>query len=212
MPRAVCSSDQGYKLDFMRHGETELSHTLRGSTDDALTEKGWQQMEKALLQAIQSGIQWDVIFSSPLQRCSVFALQAAQQLGLELQYLPQLQEMHFGDWEAQTTQHLYETVPEQLEKFWLQPTMFSPPNAETLVQFEQRVEQALQKINAYMQIKKCSRALVISHGGVIKLLKCKAMSKPLNDLLKMSAELGQLNHFYSSANDFIFIDTQEQCR
>ena len=120
--------------------------------------------------------------------------------------------MHFGDWEAQTTQHLYETVPEQLEKFWLQPTMFSPPNAETLVQFEQRVEQALQKINAYMQIKKCSRALVISHGGVIKLLKCKAMSKPLNDLLKMSAELGQLNHFYSSANDFIFIDTQEQCR
>ena len=36
------------QLDLLRHGETELSHTLRGSIDDALTQKGWQQMQRTI--------------------------------------------------------------------------------------------------------------------------------------------------------------------
>lgn len=34
------------QIDLLRHGKTELSHTLRGSTDDALTPEGWQQMQR----------------------------------------------------------------------------------------------------------------------------------------------------------------------
>ena len=193
------------KLDFMRHGETELSHTLRGSTDDALTSNGQAQMQRTLEQAIQSNVHWDVIFTSPLKRCHVFAKHAAEQLKLDIHCLSELQEMHFGDWEAKTTQYLYDTVPEQLEKFWLYPTEFSPPNAETLVQLETRIEEALGQIRCVMQQNSYSRALVVSHGGVIKLLKCKALKKPLNDLLKMSAELGQLNHFsYIHANELVY--------
>ena len=40
-------------LDFLRHGETSLSHTLRGKTDDALTAKGWMQMQSTIAQAEQ---------------------------------------------------------------------------------------------------------------------------------------------------------------
>ena len=36
------------KIDLLRHGETTLSHTLRGSTDDDLTELGWQQMQQTI--------------------------------------------------------------------------------------------------------------------------------------------------------------------
>ncbi len=39
-------------LDLLRHGETELGHTLRGSTDDALTLEGWQDMQRTLDTAI----------------------------------------------------------------------------------------------------------------------------------------------------------------
>jgi len=35
----------------------------------------------------------------------------------------------------------------------------------------------------------------VTHGGVIKLLKCIALKQSLDDILKMSAELGQLNRF-----------------
>ena len=197
-------------LDVMRHGETELSHTLRGSTDDALTQTGWQQMQQTLQHAIDVGQSWDVIFSSPLQRCQQFAQSIATQLKLDLHCLPQLQEMHFGDWEGQSTQFLYETVPDQLEKFWLQPTEFSPPNAETLPQFDIRVSQAVAQMMAYMQENGLKKALVISHGGVIKLLKCKAQNLHLNDLLKMVADLGQLNHFCgTSAINLTLVHTKE---
>jgi alpha-ribazole phosphatase len=37
------------RLDLLRHGETELGGGLRGSLDDALTEKGWQQMRDAVI-------------------------------------------------------------------------------------------------------------------------------------------------------------------
>ena len=35
-------------LDLLRHGETELGGGLRGSLDDALTDKGWAQMRAAV--------------------------------------------------------------------------------------------------------------------------------------------------------------------
>ncbi|WP_252362286.1 histidine phosphatase family protein [Acinetobacter cumulans] len=197
-------------LDVMRHGETELSHTLRGSTDDALTENGWQQMQQTLRNAVETGQSWDVIFSSPLQRCQRFAQSVAKQLNLDVHCLPDLQEMHFGDWEGQSTQYLYETVPDQLEKFWLQPTEFSPPNAETLAQFDARVTQAIVQMMAYMQENKLKKALVISHGGVIKLFKCKALKLPMNDLLKMTADLAQLNHFCGTrAIDLMYLHIEE---
>ena len=43
-----------------------------------------------------------------------------------------------------------------------------------------------------MQKQNLQHALVITHGGVIKLLACLARQQPLDDLLKMPAELGKL--------------------
>lgn len=187
-----------YRIDLLRHGETSLSHTLRGSTDDALTESGWQQMHQTVEQALQQDpntLVWDAIISSPLQRCRVFADELALKLKLEVVLDANLQEMHFGDWEALTTQSIYATQPELLAQFWEKPSQFSPPNAETLQQFDVRINQAIQQIQIYMQHKQFERVLVVTHGGVIKLLKCLAMNQPLDNILKMSAELGQLNRF-----------------
>ncbi|MHC3124304.1 histidine phosphatase family protein, partial [Acinetobacter sp. GN11] len=43
--------------------------------------------------------------------------------------------------------------------------------------------------------------LVVTHGGVIKLLACLAQRKPLDDLLKMPAELGKLYSLEFSEKD-----------
>lgn len=194
-----------FRLDILRHGETELSHTLRGSTDDALTQKGWQQMQQTIddvLNVIHThGLaSWDVIITSDLQRCRLFALDLSQQLKCPMFENAKFQEMHFGDWEGQTTAHLYQTQPAALEKLWMQPTAFTPPHAESMMVFDQRVMSGLKQSIENMQLKQISRALLITHGGVIKLLKCKALQQPLNDILKMSAELGQLNRFQIQQN------------
>lgn len=198
-----------YRIDLLRHGTTELSHTLRGSTDDALTAEGWQQMALTLDQSLAAQMRWDAVFSSPLQRCHAFAAQAAAQLELPLIPAPWMQEMRFGDWEAVSAQQIYETEPEALQKFWLQPTQFTPPNAESLQAFEQRILSGLEQLLQHMRQRGYKRALLVTHGGVIKLLKCKALRQPLDDVLKMTAELGQLNSFELADADSIRILEQE---
>ncbi|MGQ9373627.1 histidine phosphatase family protein [Acinetobacter tandoii] len=187
------------KIDLLRHGESELSHMLRGSLDDALTAKGWQQMLSSIGQSQSLPQQWDVVFSSPLQRCSMFAEHLVKERDIPLILDKNLQEMHFGDWEGQSIQLLYEQFPETLADFWQKPTQTTLPNAETMHQFHLRVSTAMANIQQQMQLNGWQSALVVTHGGVIKLLKCMVLQQPLDDVLKMSAELGQLNSFHWDA-------------
>jgi len=196
-------------LDFLRHGETSLSHTLRGKTDDALTEKGWMQMQSTIAQAEQVSQAWDVIYSSPLQRCRLFAEQWAEQKQLPLYIEPNLQEMDFGEWEAQPTDRLYQLYPDELAQFWQKPLSFTPPQAESLLAFKSRVLESVETLNQQMYAQGWTRALIISHGGVIKLLKCQALKQNANDLLKMSAELGQLNRFVFDQGQLQFIQSED---
>ena len=196
-------------LDFLRHGETSLSHTLRGKTDDALTAKGWAQMQSTIAQAEPVSQAWDVIYSSPLQRCRLFAEQWAEQKQLPLYIEPNLQEMDFGEWEAQPTERLYPQFPNELAQFWQTPLSFTPPQAESLLAFKSRVLESVETLTQQMHKQGWQRVLIISHGGVIKLLKCQALKQHDNDLLKMSAELGQLNRFVFDQGQLQFIQSED---
>ncbi|MCH7351318.1 histidine phosphatase family protein [Acinetobacter sp. NIPH 1958] len=179
-------------LDLLRHGKTTLSHTLRGHLDDALTEQGWLQMQSTVQQHLDSQLKWDVIVSSPLQRCQAFACKLAKQLELPLLLNAEIKEMYFGDWEGVSTQTIYDTQPELLANFWQFPTQFQAPNGESLQEFQQRILFGIELIYMKMQQQNWNNALVVTHGGVIKLLTCLARQQKLDDLLTMPAELGKL--------------------
>ncbi|MFV5191069.1 histidine phosphatase family protein [Acinetobacter courvalinii] len=179
-------------LDLLRHGETTLSHTLRGHLDDALTEHGWLQMQSTIQQYLDAQVHWDVIISSPLQRCQNFAAVLAEQLELPLIFNAEIKEMYFGDWEGRSTQIIYENEPELLANFWQFPTQYHAPNGESLNQFQQRVLHGFNEIYVQMQQHNWNKALIVTHGGVIKLLTCLARQQKLDDLLTMPAELGKL--------------------
>ena len=175
---------------MLRHGESQYSHTLRGHLDDELTAKGWQQMQSTIEQVTNQT--WDVIVSSSLKRCACFAEQLSKTTQLPLLVNHDLKEMYFGEWEGVSTQQIYETSPELLANFWQKPSQYCPPCAETLNQFQTRVLKGFQNLLEQMQKQNLQHALVITHGGVIKLLACLARQQPLDDLLKMPAELGKL--------------------
>ncbi|MCH7311925.1 histidine phosphatase family protein [Acinetobacter sp. ANC 4805] len=183
------------QIDLLRHGETTLSHTLRGHLDDDLTEQGWLQMQSTIQQYMTTPVDWDVIISSPLRRCRCLAEHLANQLGLSMLVNEHIKEMYFGDWEGISTQVIYEAEPEQLANFWQFPTQYHAPNGESLIQFQQRVMCGFDEIYEQMQRQDWNKALVVTHGGVIKLLTCLAQQQNLDDLLKMPAELGELYSF-----------------
>ena len=180
------------QIDLLRHGETTLSHTLRGHLDDDLTEQGWLQMQSTIQQYITTPVDWDVIISSPLRRCRRFAEHLADQLGLPMRVNEHIKEMYFGDWEGISTQAIYEAEPERLANFWQFPTQYHAPKGESLLQFKQRVIDGFDEIYIQMQRHNWNKALIVTHGGVIKLLTCLARQQNLDDLLKMPAELGKL--------------------
>lgn len=173
------------RLDLLRHGETELGGGLRGSLDDALTDLGWAQMRGAVV----DGGPWSRIISSPLQRCARFAEELAQSLNLPLQLEADLQELHFGDWEGSSAAQLMETDAEGLGLFWADPYSFTPPRGEPVSVFSARVLGAVLRLQrAYSG----ERILLISHGGVMRLLMAQARDLPREQLLQVEVGHGAL--------------------
>ncbi|MGP6461013.1 alpha-ribazole phosphatase family protein [Pseudomonas parakoreensis] len=166
------------RLDLLRHGETELGGGLRGSLDDALTEKGWAQMRAAVI----AGGPWDRLVSSPLQRCARFAAELGEQLGLPVHLDKNLQELHFGAWEGQSAAALMETDAEALGLFWADPYAFTPPQGEPVSDFAARVLGAVARLH---QAYAGERVLLISHGGVMRLLLAQARGLPREQLLNV---------------------------
>lgn len=179
------------RIDLLRHGRCEGGDIFRGSTDVALTAEGLASMRAQI--ARHAAPPWQRIVSSPLQRCRSFAEETAQQLALPLAVDPDLREMHFGDWEGREIAELWEADPQL--KLWSQdPGRHSVPGGETLAAFAERVNRALENLLASH---KGEHLLVITHGGVIRLLLTQAQSLARNQLREMEvpyAHIAQLEY------------------
>lgn len=173
-------------LDLLRHGETELGGGLRGRIDDALTARGWAQMRAAL----GSAAPWQGLVSSPLQRCAAFAGELAARHGLPLQLEDGLRELDFGAWDGRSAAELMQTDAEGLGRFWADPYAFTPPQGEPLLAFEARVLDAVERL----QRQHAGRhLLLVTHGGVMRLLLARARGLPRSDLLQVEVGHGALH-------------------
>ena len=172
-------------MDMLRHGETESGGGFRGSLDDLLTDQGWQQMR----QTTSRPAAWDAIISSPLRRCADFAAHLADQLSLPLFIEDGLRELHFGDWEGKQAQVLMDECADDLGRFWENPYTFTPPAGEPMTAFDQRVTSAIQQI---AQRHAGEHVLLVTHGGVMRLLTARARGLPREQLLQVEVGHGQL--------------------
>jgi alpha-ribazole phosphatase len=173
------------RVDLLRHGETELGGGLRGSIDDALTDLGWAQMRAA----VAGQGPWDRLVSSPLQRCARFAEELGAQSGVRVQLEKDLQELHFGAWEGQSAAALMETDAQALGLFWADPYSFTPPQGEPVADFSARVLAAVERLHTSFA---GERILLISHGGVMRLLLAQARGLPREQLLNVEVGHGAL--------------------
>ncbi|MEK1955760.1 alpha-ribazole phosphatase family protein [Pseudomonas sp. YNh] len=179
-------------LDLLRHGETEQGG-LRGSLDDALTDKGWAQMRSAVAEAGP----WQVLVSSPLQRCARFAEELGGRLDLPVQREPGLQELHFGDWEGRSAAQIMEDQADALGRFWADPYAYTPPNGEPVQAFAERVLDAVERLSRQHAGK---RVLLVTHGGVMRLLLARARGLPKEQLLQVEVGHGALVRLVMGGN------------
>lgn len=152
-------------ITLLRHGEVELNGVFCGSTDSALSDNGWSQMQKAL----ENEKGWDTIISSPLQRCQEFAESLSSEEEISLSLNENFQEINFGAWEGLDPKDILEdeTEADALNAWWKAPTRIVPPEGEAFLDFRGRV---LKAFNETVQEHKDENILLVTHAGVIRVI------------------------------------------
>ena len=158
-------------IDLLRHGEPVGGRRYRGQLDDALSERGWEQM----WQAVGEHNEWQQIVTSPLQRCHAFAKALGERHGMPVQDDPRLAEVGFGDWEGKTRAELEALLPGQVRRFYQDPVGNRPRGAEPLDDFVARVAAGF---DAVLNTYRGQFVLVVAHAGVIRAILSHILSMP----------------------------------
>jgi broad specificity phosphatase PhoE len=139
------------------------------------------------------------VISSPLRRCHDFARhyvqqhvvyqhagqQHAKRHKLRLRVEPRLREIHFGDWEGRSADDIEAADAAALKAFWHNPLVNMPPGSEPLADFHARVLAAWQEL---LQRYRGEHLLIVSHGGVIRLLLQHILAMPAEALLRVQVD------------------------
>jgi len=168
-------------IDMIRHGEPVGGKKYRGQIDDPLSEKGWQQMREA----VGEHCPWDTIITSPLSRCSAFAEEIAQRHQRPLQVEPRLKEIAFGAWEGKTATELLAEDDKLLAHFWSDPLNHTPPGAEPLAVFRDRIVAAW---NDLLQQHAGKHLLIVGHAGQMRMVIRHVLDMPLDRLFRIQVD------------------------
>jgi len=164
----------GRFVDLLRHGAVVGGGRFRGVSDDCLSAAGLAQMRSV----VEGVTGWDVLISSPARRCAELARELAIERGLTLELMPELSERRFGAWENRSAA---EIPAVDLERFWADPMGFTPPGGESFEALRERVLSAWKRILGSQ-----SRfPLLITHGGVIRVILGQALDIPADALLRI---------------------------
>ena len=176
------------QLDFLRHGEPVGGRKYRGQTDDPLSEKGWAEMWAA----VGSARPWQAIVSSPLSRCSIFAVSLAEEMAVPLALDERLKEVAFGEWEGKTPAELKARDPDLLFNFTRDPVGMRPAGAEDLSAFQARVGRAF---DALAETYRGQHILVIAHAGVMRMVLCHVLGIPLAHAYRIQVGSAAMGRF-----------------
>lgn len=175
---------------LLRHGETTAGAAFIGSTDAALTEQGWQQMQLAV-----NNSHFERIISSPLRRCAIFAEWLGSAQGISVVYEARWREIDFGNWEGYTAAELMQTEAEALQQLWTEPETFVLPGGEAIADFRRRVLAAWSDHGSGNN----SQTLIIAHGGVIRVLLSALYPERYGSIMQIEVAHGSL-HSLDNAN------------
>jgi broad specificity phosphatase PhoE len=120
---------------------------------------------------------WDEIITSPLQRCRAFAEALASRAGIPVVIEPDWQEINYGDWDGMPLSEWRESAADQFREFRKDMTTLHPPNGEAFTVFRDRVLAAWQHV---LDKPEGSRVLVVTHGGVMRVVLPTVLGIPLN--------------------------------
>lgn len=179
------------RVYIVRHGQVEGWERLAvfGQTDVEITELGVIQMEHLAERLRLANI--SAIYSSDLRRSAIGARIIARPLNVPLHVMPELKELHFGDWEGLTFSEIRERFSRELDQRKADPVKFqNPGNGESIGHLSKRVIPCFKKILAEQE---GNDILLVAHGMVNRVILCDALGLDLAHMFNFHQDYGCLN-------------------
>ncbi len=165
------------RLILVRHGETEWNSEQRlqgGRSDIPLNENGEEQARRLGLALRKEKL--TAVYSSPLQRAVTTAQAVAAHHGISVQTDPDLVEMDLGDLDGLNLVGVRDSRLDFWQQ-WRQGDCSMPiPGGESLVQVQQRVWPAVQRI---IQQHRTGTVVLVGHSFVVQTVIFSALAAPI---------------------------------
>lgn len=158
------------KIYLIRHGQNKdnAEGILNGHRDEPLTDIGVKQAHEIAAKITDSGIVFDVVYSSPLQRAYKTAEIVTETVGLpKPKVMPALIERDFGIMTGKPHTQIEALCAPDIIKTDTIVYFLNPEGAETFPQLLSRAKEALAMIRAKH---KAGNILLVTHGDFGKML------------------------------------------
>ena len=130
---------------------------------------------------------FDVVFSSPLSRCTTLVSRIFSERMHVVDY--RLKELNFGDWEMQQWDSIFNS-PEG--KAWFNDYVnIACPNGESMVNMIIRAKMFLDELEE----KRYKKIVLVTHAGFIRALMCLLQQKTLEEAFQTPLTYGQILSF-----------------
>jgi alpha-ribazole phosphatase len=166
------------KIYLVRHGETDANVEKKycGQTDVDLNHKGLR--DAASIAKVLKNTSFDSIVSSDLKRTLKTAELINEYHQLEIEIVPELREINFGKFENLTFEEIGLQYPEEKEKMIKEKINYNFLEGESLKTLHKRVIKAFNKL---LKEKENEDLLIVSHGGVIRMILTEILSGDINN-------------------------------
>lgn len=168
------------EIHLVRHTQVDVtSEMCYGHLDVPLAGSFNEEIQSIINQIDKD---YEAYYSSPLSRCKLLIEQLTSN-GYLLD--ERLLECNFGDWEGNIWSEIEDdTLPIWFEEF----VETRPPNGESLVEMQSRVEGFIAEL---LDIG-LNKVLIVTHAGVLRLFYRYVLDFPLQNLFKISFHYGEI--------------------
>ncbi|WP_273755430.1 MULTISPECIES: 2,3-bisphosphoglycerate-dependent phosphoglycerate mutase [unclassified Bartonella] len=164
----------GRRLVLIRHGQSEwnLKNLFTGWKDPDLTEKGHAEAIAAGKKLKESGLKFDIAYTSALQRAQKTAQHILEQMGqsnLEVIKSSALNERNYGDLAGLNKDEVRQQWGQEQVQMWRRSYTIAPPNGESLRDTGARIwPYYLYHIQPH--ILRSQTVLIAAHGNSLRAL------------------------------------------
>lgn len=175
---------------LLRHGAIESQAGGKryvGQKDVALSEVGLQQAQGWA--DYFAAIDLEEIICSDLTRCLETARMIGDRCALTPRPMTELREISMGSWEGLCFDVIKTGSPQAFKARGERIADHRPPGGESFRDLQHRVWPVFE--DAARQVR--GKALIVTHAGVIRVLVCRLLGMPLDNLFRVRLAYGALN-------------------